>query len=394
MSIKTAILLLLIWASGSLLTEAQTYFNSLTSVTNLKSTDGAVIWINDGTTNFPTRRTTLQDWFNATRTNSIFTGVTTLETLAVGNKINATNLSVGIVDNTEFDYLNNLTGNIQTQLDAKVESTGVLTPNKTLFTSPTGALTTTGTNSIAQGGTGTTALGVGLITSDGTKLISNTINYTNNTIPILTNASPYIISSIVYITNQNLGIGTNNPKARLHLPSGTATANTAPVRFTAGPLTTAAEIGAVEYDGTTFYATDSYGRGQIINKSEMVIGAGSPDLVQETDWTNIVFGTTEPVIVLPLAATYILTYRTEVIPESSGDLFNVRLYSIDNDAAILGSEITSTDTINLNQYISCPFILYTSATGNESITLQGKNDSALGVSFKPSATVLGYLLVQ
>jgi hypothetical protein len=50
----------------------------------------------------------------------------------------------------------------------------------------------------------------------------------------------------------NVGIGTTSPTARLHLPAGTATAGTAPQKFTAGTLLTTKELGAVEFidDGT------------------------------------------------------------------------------------------------------------------------------------------------
>jgi hypothetical protein len=53
----------------------------------------------------------------------------------------------------------------------------------------------------------------------------------------------------------NIGIGATGPTARLQLPAGTATANTAPIKFTAGINLTTTEAGAVEYDGTHLYFT-------------------------------------------------------------------------------------------------------------------------------------------
>jgi len=47
------------------------------------------------------------------------------------------------------------------------------------------------------------------------------------------------------------------PTARLHLPAGTATASTAPLKFTVGVNLTTPESGAVEYDGSNFYITTS-----------------------------------------------------------------------------------------------------------------------------------------
>lgn len=53
----------------------------------------------------------------------------------------------------------------------------------------------------------------------------------------------------------NVGIGTNSPTAFLNLKAGTATASTAPLKFTAGINLTTPEAGAMEFDGTHFYGT-------------------------------------------------------------------------------------------------------------------------------------------
>ncbi|HWK08243.1 MAG TPA: hypothetical protein VNS58_31670, partial [Puia sp.] len=57
------------------------------------------------------------------------------------------------------------------------------------------------------------------------------------------------------IVQGNVGIGTTTPTAALHLPAGTATANTAPLKFTSGTNLTTPENGAVEFNGTHFYGT-------------------------------------------------------------------------------------------------------------------------------------------
>ncbi|WP_208025644.1 hypothetical protein [Niastella caeni] len=49
----------------------------------------------------------------------------------------------------------------------------------------------------------------------------------------------------------------NAPTAWLHLGAGLATANSAPLKFTTGPVLTTPEDGAVEYDGTDLYLTTS-----------------------------------------------------------------------------------------------------------------------------------------
>ena len=56
-----------------------------------------------------------------------------------------------------------------------------------------------------------------------------------------------------------LGVFVTSPTAKLHLPAGTATANTAPLKFTSGVNLTAAEAGAMEWDGTNLFITQTSG---------------------------------------------------------------------------------------------------------------------------------------
>ena len=55
-----------------------------------------------------------------------------------------------------------------------------------------------------------------------------------------------------------LGVGVA-PTAVLHLKAGTASANTAPLKFNSGTLNTTAEVGAVEFLGDAFYGTITTG---------------------------------------------------------------------------------------------------------------------------------------
>lgn len=52
-----------------------------------------------------------------------------------------------------------------------------------------------------------------------------------------------------------IGFGVGTPTAALHLKAGTATANTAPLKFTTGVLNTTAETGAMEFASDFFYLT-------------------------------------------------------------------------------------------------------------------------------------------
>jgi hypothetical protein len=60
-------------------------------------------------------------------------------------------------------------------------------------------------------------------------------------------------------TNNRLGIGTTSPTAYLHIKAGTAAANTAPLKFTAGALMTTPEVGAIEFLSDKFYGTITTG---------------------------------------------------------------------------------------------------------------------------------------
>ncbi|MEI7511367.1 MAG: hypothetical protein WCJ84_04385, partial [Candidatus Peregrinibacteria bacterium] len=60
---------------------------------------------------------------------------------------------------------------------------------------------------------------------------------------------------IILGSNGNVGIGTITPTASLHLKAGTATAGTAPLKFTTGTNLTTAEAGAMEFNGTNLFIT-------------------------------------------------------------------------------------------------------------------------------------------
>ena len=59
--------------------------------------------------------------------------------------------------------------------------------------------------------------------------------------------------------NIGIGLASNAITARFHLPAGTATASTAPLKFTSGTLLTTPEAGAVEFLTDKFYGTITTG---------------------------------------------------------------------------------------------------------------------------------------
>jgi len=59
------------------------------------------------------------------------------------------------------------------------------------------------------------------------------------------------------MANGNVGIGQSTPTAVLHLKAGTATASTAPLKFTSGTDLTTPEAGAMEFNGTNLFFSPS-----------------------------------------------------------------------------------------------------------------------------------------
>lgn len=62
---------------------------------------------------------------------------------------------------------------------------------------------------------------------------------------------------LVISSTGNVGIGMNGPTATLDIKAGTSSANSAPLKLTAGTNLSTPEAGAVEYDGSKLYFTPS-----------------------------------------------------------------------------------------------------------------------------------------
>lgn len=152
---------------------------------------------------------------------------------------------------TPVSSLNSQTG--KTQVFANDANIIVTSSNNTH------ALGFAGTLSIARGGTGKASFTAGSILFVG-----------GGGTPLTENNSKLFWDS----TNVSLGIGTNSPTARLTLPAGTATANTAPLKFTSGTLLSVSEDGAMEYNGTDLYFTNSANRRTILQTPDSFAAGG------------------------------------------------------------------------------------------------------------------------
>jgi hypothetical protein len=123
----------------------------------------------------------------------------------------------------------------------------------------------------------------------------------NNIFVIGQGTSPSGITTPNFALNGFLtGVGgVTNPTSKLHLPAGTATASTAPLKFTSGTALTTPEDGAVEYHGSHLYFTIGSTRYQLDQQ-----GGGS------TSWADLVSGTQTGSLTATLASneTFAMNY--------------------------------------------------------------------------------------
>lgn len=148
-----------------------------------------------------------------------------------------------------------VTGAADTGLTASTEKNDILFNLARTVTFATGALATQRAVYI-QAPTYAFA-GASTVTRANTVAISGPpVAGTNAT---LTNTASFVVES------GSSGFGATSPTAKVHLGAGTATAGTAPLKFTSGTNLTTEEAGAVEYDGAALYATmdTTHGRGTV-----------------------------------------------------------------------------------------------------------------------------------
>lgn len=99
-------------------------------------------------------------------------------------------------------------------------------------------------------------------------LTSHGIYVDSQTGSSIANYSIYTNAGINYLGDKT-GIKVQSPTAILHLPAGTASASTAPLKFTSGVNLTTPEAGAMEYDGTNLYFTPSAARNTVAFRQDL-----------------------------------------------------------------------------------------------------------------------------
>jgi len=150
-----------------------------------------------------------------------------------------------IINNNGLDTVAIASGNV---------GIGTTNPGATLH------LTNAGDNAVLRIGNGASVIE---ITGSGNRLLSynrNTPGYLAMNYDALSHSFKVSGTEKVTIdTTGNIGIGTTTPSARLHLPAGTATAGTSPLKFTSGVLMTNPSVGAMEFVNDTLSFTITTG---------------------------------------------------------------------------------------------------------------------------------------
>lgn len=254
--------------------------------------------------------------------------------------------------NTSFDIVvNTLTiglggGNISTNSALGVDTLNANTTGSANTAFGYNALfaNTTGSNNVAFGfeslltlttGSGNTSIGYncgnGVTTGSNNTFLGNVTGLgatLSNTIIIADGAN----NQRIYANSSGqIGINNTSPSANLHLPAGTVTAGTAPLKLTAGTNLTVAEDGAVEYDGTNYFASQGTVR-YYIPKTLMVTAT--------LDFPNTAAGS---------SATLTVT----VTGAADGDIvkLGIPIASIDSGAGVYYAYVSGTDTVTV-QYVN------------------------------------------
>lgn len=227
--------------------------------------------------------------------------LTTPFVIGTDDKVTFSSLTNGLVKSTS-GLLSNATAGTDYQLPITLTTTG--TSGAATFIANTlnipqyaGTTYTFSTGLTNASGTITSNLSTGV--SGGQTAIGGTGSGDNFTLSSTSNGTKGKIvfgTSVYDEVNNRLGIGQTTPTAVLHIKAGTATASTAPLKFTAGTNLTTTEAGAIEYDGTHLYftATNAGTRYQLDQQS----GSGSVSSVASADGSITV---TNPTTTVDLA---------------------------------------------------------------------------------------------
>ena len=149
-----------------------------------------------------------------------------------------------------------------------------------------------------------------------------------------------------------IGLGVASPLAYLHLSAGTATAGTAPLKFTSGTVMTTPEAGAAEYNGTDWFVTIGTTR-YVLVRAAAALTAGRVSYNEaggiQADSANLLFDGTNLTCLGTVAGTNIPTLASGVYTPTLTNVAN-----LDSSAAHpckyirIGSIVTVTGMVDID----------------------------------------------
>ena len=241
-------------------------------------------------------------------------------------------------------------------------------------TNPTEKLQVLG-NFIVTGLTTTQNLqvtGVSTLSTLGVTGLTTTQNLQVTGVSTLSTLNVGVGGSIITTTVAgNVGIGTINPTAILHIGPGAAAANMSPLKLSVGTNLSIPEEGSIEYDGTTYYATPNinYGR-STIPTTIYTSGIGSTSITGSVN--NPIFPTSQDTITLPVGTYFATTaFRINVAGSvvASACTFNMRgdgtavgSFSWRGTGAILDSGAASSFVIAATSLVAGPTFTVTASS--------------------------------
>lgn len=150
--------------------------------------------------------------------------------------------------------------------------------------------------------------------------LSSTVAAVSSSVSTLSNTMASSFASVVssqWVTNGAniyyaagfVGVGAGTPNARLHLSSGSTTV--APLKITSGSLLSAAQSGAIEYDGYNLYFTDG------TNSRYQLVGTPTPGIY---DSVSALANSSGNILLYPGAGTVTVSASTASINSNTGAL--------------------------------------------------------------------------
>ena len=181
-----------------------------------------------------------------------------------------------------------------------------------------------------------------------------------------------VAPSLVINTSDSVGIGVASPTSYFHIKAGAAGASSAPLKLTSGTNLTTAEAGAVEYDGSFFYATPQTTNGrQVIDTPSYYILSADAAAVGSAI-ANFFPGTTS----IPLVASgvYEIEFNCWFLKTTAGTL--------------VWTLVNSTTVTKMHaDMIMSPIAGVTSTNATSELMAQVANQTAASVAFAATGSL-------